>query len=686
MSGIGLDVTVGIIVAGLLLLAALIYFVHRTRTASATKKKDDKDTASAAESRYAMLFDLVPYGCAVYDLEDRLLMVNEAYCQRLGLEPKSAVGYTEFELGLFSDAEVTKAAREVLTRTGEYSSREVLLGSVQGVVWALHTARFVSFDDRRYILSTSVDVTSLRRREDSLRSNEEVFNRLFHSAPVPMAYAFDVDGYLATTWNESWYRTFGYRHEEADGRSGAEIGLWVSPLDRQQFIEKIKSQDFLSTLEAELKCRDGSTRSCEIYGRFIGRPGQQILVAAYLDISERKHAEEEREKLQQRLSLSQKLESVGQLAGGVAHDYNNMLGVILGNIELAMLKAGEDNILQPHLLEVRKAAQRSAELTQQLLAFARKQAIAPVGLDLNTAITGTLQMLHRLIGENIELRWLPGNGPFSIKMDPSQFDQMLINLCVNARDAINGAGTVTIETDRLTIQAEQCVADSFLQPGDFALLTVSDDGCGMDKETQAKIFEPFFTTKGLRQGTGLGLATVYGIVKQNNGFILVYSEPGQGTSFRIYLPWSSAVLTTTTPPGTDTMPPGNGETILVVEDERVLLDISTHMLENLGYKVLAADYPEVALRLAEEYRGTIDLLLTDVVLPEMNGREIEKSIRESNPGAACLFMSGYTANVISHHGVIDEGVLFIQKPFSMNDLAVKVRQAIDEFKARNMPS
>jgi signal transduction histidine kinase/ActR/RegA family two-component response regulator len=395
------------------------------------------------------------------------------------------------------------------------------------------------------------------------------------------------------------------------------------------------------------------------------------------EIAENKQAQIEKEKLQSQLMQSQKIESVGRLAGGVAHDYNNMLGVILGHADLALLKADAAHPLHDHLKTIRNAARRSAELTQQLLAFARRQTIAPRVMDLNVAVTTTLRMLQLLIGENIALDWLPGSEPYPVKIDPSQFDQLLINLCINARDAISGVGKISIETREITMDEAYCATKLYFIPGDYAVLSVSDNGSGMDKQTQAKIFDPFFTTKSLGQGTGLGLATVYGIVKQNNGFINVYSEPDQGTTFSIYFPlFADVTLADIKSPDNSITTTGN-ETILIVEDEENLLQICQKMLLDLGYSVLTAGTPAAALQLAAAHKDSIDLLLTDVVMPGMNGRELQARIQKSNPGLKCLFMSGYTANVISHHGVLDEGVHFIQKPFSFKEISKKINATLN---------
>ncbi|EIM64965.1 histidine kinase,Response regulator receiver domain protein,histidine kinase,GAF domain-containing protein [Desulfobacter postgatei 2ac9] len=383
------------------------------------------------------------------------------------------------------------------------------------------------------------------------------------------------------------------------------------------------------------------------------------------------------EKLEEQMRQAQKMEAVGRLAGGVAHDFNNMLGIILGHADMLLEEMDPDQALYADLTEIRKAGERSADLTRQLLAFARKQTVAPKVIDLNKTVAGMLNMLQRLIGEDIDMAWIPGEKMWPVKIDPAQIDQVLANLCVNARDAIADVGKVTIETGNIVFDEEYCKEHAGFVPGEYTLLTVSDNGCGMNAETLENIFEPFFTTKESDKGTGLGLATVYGVVKQNNGFINVYSEPGQGTTFRIYLP-RHRTKEVRWPDKEAIRPAARGrETILLVEDEPAILRMTTMMLERTGYTVLAAGTPGEAIALAREHAGDIHLLMTDVVMPEMNGRDLAKNLLSLYPNLKLLFMSGYTANVIAHHGVLDEGVQFIQKPFSKTDLGVKVRAVLD---------
>ncbi len=405
-------------------------------------------------------------------------------------------------------------------------------------------------------------------------------------------------------------------------------------------------------------------------GRYYGR------IWTFRDITERRRAEQERERLREQLTQAQKMESIGRLAGGVAHDFNNMLGVILGRTEMAMEQVDPAEPLADDLQEIIKAAERSADLTRQLLAFARRQTVAPRVLDLNETIEGMLKMLRRLIGENIDLAWLPGKGLGSVRMDPSQVDQILANLCVNARDAIGDTGQVTIETAAVVIDDTNLVDYAAHRPGDYLVLAVTDNGCGMAPETLAYVFEPFYTTKETGRGTGLGLATVYGIVTQNDGFIDVSSEPGRGTTFRLYLPRHTAPAAPPRPEETDRPAPRGHETILLVEDEPSILNMTTLMLRRQGYTVLPAATPGAASALAAEHNGAIDLLMTDVVMPEMNGSDLASSLAERYPGLKCLFMSGYTSSMIARHGVLDEGVHFIQKPFTMHSLGTKVREAL----------
>ncbi len=392
---------------------------------------------------------------------------------------------------------------------------------------------------------------------------------------------------------------------------------------------------------------------------------------------ERTQAEKEKEKLQMQFLQAQKMESVGRLAGGVAHDFNNKLAVIMGYAEMALMKLDSGGSIESELEEILKAAQHSADLTRQLLAFARRQTVSPKVVDLNDLISGMLKMLRRLIGEDIELAWMPGHELWKLKIDPSQIDQILANLTVNSRDAISGAGKVVLKAENAVLDGAYCADHTGCVPGEYVLLEVSDTGAGMGKEVMEHLFEPFFTTKGMGKGTGLGLATVYGIIQQNNGFIDVESEAGRGTLIRIYLPRFQAESAEATPEKAAKIVRGGTETVMIVEDEEAILDLGKAILEKLGYHVLAARSPEEAMDTAESYASRIDLLITDVVMPVMNGRELMEKLGILKPGLKGLYMSGYTADVIAHHAVLEEGVHFMPKPFAVQDLAAKVHEVLD---------
>lgn len=395
------------------------------------------------------------------------------------------------------------------------------------------------------------------------------------------------------------------------------------------------------------------------------------------DITERIKSEEEKQVLEARLRQAQKMESIGRLAGGVAHDFNNMLQAIFGYIELALMKVNKSESVYEDLLEIQKAARRSAALTRQLLAFARKQAVNVSVLDLNDTISGMLNMLQRIMGEDIELVWIPSKDLWNVKMDPDQINQILANLCANARDAIRETGRVTIETSNVTADESYRTIYPYFVPGDYVLLTVTDNGSGMEKEVLDNIFEPFYTTKELGKGTGLGLATVYGIVKQNNGYIHLYSEPDKGTTAKIYLPREFGKPPESVSAPIEETVKGTGQLILLVEDEDAILQMGKMVLEELGYRVITAKDPASALQKAEEHGSDIELVLTDVVMPEMNGKELIDKIREKIGDIRCIFMSGYTSNVVMRSLRPGEKDYFIQKPFSVKGLSGKVSEALD---------
>ena len=523
-------------------------------------------------------------------------------------------------------------------------------------------------------------ITERKQVEAALRLSEERF-RLAMEATKDGLWDWDIDS-GSVYYSPSYWAMVGY--EGGDPIQGASAWMeMIHPEDREGVLAantdciENRCESFL--VEYRMLAKDGSWKWIQGRGKAVarGEDGRaQRMVGTHIDITERKQTEQEREKLEAQLLQSQKMESVARLAGGIAHDFNNMLMVVQGHADLALLNMEPGNPCFSRFQAIREVVERSADLTRQLLAFARKQPIAPRNLDLNTSINNMLSILRRLIGEDITLTWLPDSELWAVKADPSQIDQILANLCVNARDAIAGVGTIIVETQNCPIDENYAVAHSGFIPGDYVRITVGDNGCGMDKETLSQVFEPFYTTKGVGKGTGLGLATVYGIVRQNNGFVNVYSEPGQGTVFTVYLPRveENADLIEEEQP-MEAM--GGKETILVVEDEPAILEMASAMLHHLGYTVLSSTSPNEALKKCRLYGGKIDLLLTDVVMPEMNGRDLARQIQKEHPWVKSLFMSGYTADIIAHQGVLEQGIHFIQKPFSHTTLAAKVRLVLD---------
>jgi len=489
-------------------------------------------------------------------------------------------------------------------------------------------------------------------------------------------------------FNDPFYRIFRTTVEQAGGytMSSAEYARRFvhpedAPLVEAEIRKAIETTDpgFSRQLEHRILRTDGTTGHISVRF-FIVKDADGRTVKTYgvnQDVTEQKKAAEDREKLHAQLTQAQKMESVGRLAGGVAHDFNNKLSAILGYTELAMGKLDKSDSIYADLQEVLEAGRQSARIVQQLLAFARKQTMAPEPMCLNNTLEGMLKMLRRLIGEDIDLRWNPDPDLWLVNVDSSQIDQILANLCVNAHDAVAGVGEVVVETKNVVLDETYCAQQPGSVPGEHVMLAVSDNGCGMDMETLDRVFEPFFTTKEVGKGTGLGLSTVYGIVKQNKGFIYAHSEPGKGTTFRIYLPRHLGVLEEQYNETESRLSRGHGETILVVEDDPSVLGLARSILEKLGYVVLTSEIPSDAVNTAREHAGEIHLLMTDVVMPGMNGRDLAEALQNLYPGLKVLFMSGYTADAIARRGVLDAGVHFIQKPFLIKDLSIKVREVLD---------
>ncbi|HIJ96023.1 MAG TPA: PAS domain-containing protein [Desulfuromonadales bacterium] len=552
------------------------------------------------------------------------------------------------------------------------------LSMYKGFLFVILTATLLYFLISRYIKRISAQITEIHRAQQKMAYQKMLLDVVIEGT-TDAIYVKDIAGrYLLA--NSAVAHFVKKPLEEIIGQDDRSL---FSADDARSLMQKdqwVMTQLTPQTFEEYLTTPEGQKFFSSTKGPVRNSSGEVIgLFGIARDTSKIKQAEDEKNKLEIQLLQAQKMESVGRLAGGIAHDFNNMLGVILGHAELALMHSEPVSRITSDLKEICKAAERSADLTRQLLAFARKQTIVPKVLDLNETLTGMFKMLQRLIGEDIQLTWQPAAHLWPIRMDSSQLDQIMANLCVNARDAIVDIGKISIETKNCSIDAVYCLEHADAVPGDYVQLSVSDTGRGMDKATLAKIFEPFFTTKERGQGTGLGLATIYGAVKQNNGFIHVYSEPDSGSTFSIYLPrYAGATAQEAGENVQIPAPQGGRETVLVVEDEPDILDMTTIILERLGYSVLAAHSPGEALTMAHEHGDAVDLLITDVIMPEMNGKDLSDRVKECCSHIECLYMSGYTADIISHHGVLDEGVHFIQKPFTIGTIASSIRKVLDK--------
>ena len=510
---------------------------------------------------------------------------------------------------------------------------------------------------------------ALRAAQESLRRSEMNFRSLVTNAPYGICRC-DSAGQLLDA-NPALLTMLGYSSPAE--LVGKHLGGLYSDTHRWfELADYLHSAAPFNGLIAEWKRKDGITILVRVSGRAVCNDERKTAFELFAeDVTERRA-------LEQQLQQSQKMEAIGRLAGGIAHDFNNLLMVISGYSEFLLDRLGPDPALRGPAQEIAGASQRASSLTRQLLAFSRKQMLAPKILDLNGVVTENLKMLTRVIGEDIDLVMVPAPSLGAVRADAGQIDQVIMNLAVNARDAMPSGGKLTIETSNVSLDEEYARFHAPLRPGDYVMLAISDTGLGMDSETQSHIFEPFFTTKGPK-GTGLGLSTVYGIVKQSGGYIWVNSEPGKGTSFKIYLPRIAERAEPAQVVASNEsafIEPGT-ETILLAEDEANLRYLARQFLEKQGYKVIEAADGAVAMQIAVAHEGVIHLLLTDVIMPGMNGRELAQRISEIRPQTKVLYMSGYTENVIGHNGTLDAGVRLLQKPFTLRDLKSKVREVLD---------
>lgn len=651
-----------------------------------TARKEAEEALRKSEERINFALDATQDGLWDWNIETGDVYFSPQWARLLGYPPEKVLPRVEFFFYLLHPEDVPNVKQlldDHLAGRIPVKQGEVRLKMHSGEYrWFLDRGKVVVRDEEGKplrMVGTITDITDRKHAqtalaeakstaESALRETEALRRTLAEHAIVSVA---DSDGKISSV-NDRFCELSGFDREEILGQ---DFSLLDSGEQSPEFWREMRSviQTGIAW-KGEICNRSKNGKRYwvdSIIAPFKGQDGRiEKYVGIHHDITDRKQAEAQ-------LVQAQKLESMGRLAGGVAHDFNNMLSVILGHSEIALSRIDASQPLAHHLQEVQRAAQRSADLTRQLLAFACKQIITPRAIQLNAAISSVMKMLSRLLGEDIQIECQPGQDLWLVQMDPSQIDQILTNLCVNARDAISHFGKITISTENIIVDEVLCASNVDAVPGQYVKLSVADTGAGMNKTTLAQIFEPFFTTKPIGVGTGLGLATVYGVVRQNHGFIQVSSEPGQGSTFEIFLPRFTGNPETFPKIASGISRTSNSETILVVEDEPALLHMTSTLLESMGYRVLVAATPREAKCLASDVSNNIQILLTDVVMPEMNGRDLANELMTSNPRLKRVFMSGYTSDFIADRGVLDDGVHFIQKPFSSQTLASKIREALE---------
>jgi len=633
------------------------------------RKAGEKHTVQM-EARYRGLLEAAPDAMVVVNQDGEIVLLNVQAEKQFGYHRDELIGQKVkniipegFAERLVADSLRTAAealAQQIGTGIELYGRRkdgskfpiEIMLSPLDGVDGILVTAAVR-------------DITKRKRREYDVSCLAAVVESS-HDAIISLTS----EG-IVLTWNQGAERIFGYSAKEATGRSI----LFLSPPDRPvkgpSLLERLEHAESVENFETIRVKKDGTKIHVALTLSPIKNPEGQVVGVSSIarDVTESK-------KLEEMFRQTQKMEAVGQLAGGVAHDFNNLLGVILGYTGLMLDRLELDHPERKSIEQIQKAGDRAALLTRQLLAFSRKQVLQPKVLDLNTVVAGTEKLLQRLIGENIDLQVVLSPELGRVEADSGQLEQILMNLIVNARDAMPAGGKITIETSQVEIDEEYVAQHPATQTGPHVRLSVTDTGCGMDAKTKARIFEPFFTTKEFGKGTGLGLSIVYGIVKQSGGSVWVYTEPGIGTTFKIYLPCVRSLVETSSPIESVEKIAGGGQTILVVEDEAALLQVTQQSLEEVGYVILAAQNPAEAIHISESHLGPIHLILTDVIMPGMSGAELATYLSARRPEMKVLYVSGYTDHTIVRHGVLEPGLVFLQKPFSPRALARKVSEVL----------
>lgn len=650
------------------------------------------------EERYRAVVEQTSEGLMLSDVEMlRVIECNEAFAKMLGYTVTEALSLTAYDF-VVDDRETIAARVTAYRREGIGTTGERLFRRKDGSVLHVEINMTVIKYGGKDVFCTIVrDIGDRKRAEEALREahdelelkirertseldQQRQFLRQVIDLNPSFIFAKDRDGRF-TLVNEALAEAYGTTVEGLLGKTDADFNGNPEEVDafRRDDIEVIDSRTEKFVPEEAVTDAAGNVRWLQSIKRPMVSPNGTVtqMLGVATDITQRKRAEAALRESEGMLRQAQKMESIGTLAGGIAHDFNNLMTAVTGYSELVLRRMRHEDPLRSKVEEIKKAGERAASLTGQLLAFSRKQMLKPVVLDLNSVITGMGKMLPRMIGEDIDLRFDLHASLGRVEADPGQMEQVLMNLVVNARDAMPSGGCLTVKTENVDFTGRATRHRLVLEPGSYAVLSVTDNGVGMDADTQSHIFEPFFTTKEVGKGTGLGLATVYGIVKQTGGSVWVYSEPGKGTTFRIYLPRVGEAAASEEHENAPCEITKRNETVLLVEDEDVVRDLVKEILQDYGYRVLIASNGREGLSVCSEFKGDIHLIITDVVMPQMSGREMAETVHTLRPETRVLYMSGFTDDAIVRHGVLTEDMCFIQKPFSAEALAIKVRDILD---------